>query len=104
MDSTFMYGAVRDGAVDAITAYTTDGRIDAFDLVILDDPLGALPPYDAIIVLSADAITRPAIARALAPLLGAIDAGLMRRANAVVDVERRRVDEGAALILEALEE
>ena len=104
MDSTFMYGAVRDGAVDAITAYTTDGRIDAFDLVILDDPLGALPPYDAIIVLSADAIQRPAIARALAPLVGAIDADLMRRANAVVDVERRRVDEGAALILEALEE
>lgn len=104
MDSTFMYGAVRDGAVDAITAYTTDGRIDAFDLTVLEDPLGALPPYDAIIVLSADAVRRPAIARALAPLLGAIDADLMRRANAVVDVERRRVDEGAALILEALEE
>lgn len=104
MDAAFMYGAVRDGAVDAITAYTTDGRIDAFDLVILDDPLGALPPYDAIILISPAAVQRPAVARALAPLIGAIDADLMRRANAVVDLERRSVGEGADLILQAVEE
>jgi osmoprotectant transport system permease protein len=104
MDAAFMYGAVRDGAVDAITAYTTDGRIDAFDLLVLDDPLAALPPYDAIILLSPEAARRPAIARALAPLLGQIDGPLMRRANAVVDLERRSVREGAAVIFEALEE
>lgn len=103
MDAAFMYGAVRDGAVDAITAYTTDGRIDAFDLVVLDDPLAALPPYDAIILLSPEAAQRPAIARALAPLIGRIDASLMRQANGVVDLERRSVREGAELIVEAVE-
>ena len=59
MDSTFMYAAVRDGEVDAITAYTTDGRISAFDLVILDDPAGILPPYDALVLVSPAAASRP---------------------------------------------
>ncbi len=104
MDATFMYGAARDRSVDAITAYTTDGRILAYDLVVLDDPAGALPPYDALIVLSAEAAVRPGLAEALQPLIGAIDADLMRRANAVVDVDRRPVSEGAAAISEALAE
>lgn len=104
MDSTFMYAAVRDGQVDAVTAYTTDGRILAYDLAVLDDPAGALPPYDAIMLLSAEAAARPAIARALAPLIGAVDADLMREANARVEVERRPVREAAAIILDALPE
>jgi osmoprotectant transport system permease protein len=44
MDSTFMYGAVRDGEVDVITGYSTDGRIAAYDLVVLRDPKQAFPP------------------------------------------------------------
>lgn len=100
MDSTFMYGAVRDGEVDVITAYTTDGRIDAFDLVILDDPLGALPPYDAVILLSPETLQRPAIAQALASLINRIDNDLMRRANGIVDLERESVSVAADLILD----
>jgi len=102
MDATFMYGAVRDGAVDAVTAYTTDGRVLAYDLVILQDTKGALPPYDAVILLSPQAAQRPAIAQALAPLIGGIDADLMRQANAVVEVERGSVQAVAALILSDL--
>lgn len=103
MDATFMYGAVRDGAVDTITAYTTDGRILAYELVILSDPGGALPPYDAVILLSPQAAANPAIAQALAPMVGGIDAPLMRQANAVVEVERGSVSEAADLILQALD-
>lgn len=102
MDATFMYSAVRDGEVDAVTAYTTDGRIDAFDLVVLDDPAGVLPPYDALILISPEAADSRAIARALSPLIGAIDAPLMREANALVDLERRGVPEAAQMILEAV--
>ena len=63
----------------------------------------ALPPYDAVILLSAEAAQKPAVGRALAPLIGAIDADLMREANAVVEVERRSVSEAAQLILDAVE-
>jgi osmoprotectant transport system substrate-binding protein/osmoprotectant transport system permease protein len=87
MDSTFMYGAVRDGQVDVITAYTTDGRIAAYDLVILDDPRGILPPYDAMLLLSPEAAETDAIAAALSPLINAITPEMMREANRRVDLD-----------------
>jgi len=96
MDSTFMYGAVRDGQVDVITAYTTDGRIAAYDLVILDDPRGILPPYDAMLLLSPDAAGTDAIAAALAPLVNAITPEIMREANRRVDLDGDTPAEAAA--------
>ncbi|MFB3903802.1 MAG: ABC transporter permease/substrate-binding protein [Acidobacteriota bacterium] len=44
-DSTLMYPAVRQGVVDVISAFTTDGRIPAFDLVLLRDDREVLPPW-----------------------------------------------------------
>ena len=52
MQPEFMYQAVADGEVDVISAYTSDGQIAAYDLVVLDDPRHAIPPYDAILLLS----------------------------------------------------
>lgn len=102
MDSTFMYSAVRDGQVDLITAYTTDGRIAAFDLVLLDDPQGVLPPYDAVILLSPPASQRPGLADALAPLVGAIDDTAMREANRQVDLGGRTPAQAAAWLDEQI--
>ncbi|WP_421791203.1 ABC transporter permease/substrate-binding protein [Hyphobacterium sp.] len=95
MDSTFMYGAVRDGEVDVITAYTTDGRIAAYDLVILEDPQGVLPPYDAMLLLSPEAARNDAVAAALAPLVNAITPELMREANRRVDLEGQTPEQAA---------
>ncbi|MEO1039236.1 MAG: ABC transporter permease/substrate-binding protein [Pseudomonadota bacterium] len=102
MDSTFMYGAVRDGQVDVITAYTTDGRIAAFDLVILDDPLGVLPPYDAMLLLSPEAASNDALADALAPLINAITPELMREANRRVDLDGQTPEQAAEWLLAEL--
>ena len=95
MDATFMYDAVRDGQVDVITAYTTDGRISAYDLVVLEDQLGALPPYDAVVLLSERASKLPEIARTLAPLIGAVSAEDMRSANGAVDQDGQTVEQAA---------
>jgi glycine betaine/choline ABC-type transport system substrate-binding protein len=46
-DPGLMYQAVAEGDVDVITAYTTDGRIPALDLVVLEDDKGFFPPYYA---------------------------------------------------------
>jgi len=86
MDSTFMYQAVRDGEVDVISAYTTDGRIDAYDLIVLDDPLQGFPPYDTIMLLSPDAQQIPLLVKALAPLINTISESAMRDANRQVDL------------------
>lgn len=87
MDQTLTYQAVDHGQVQVICAYTSDGRIDAFDLVILNDPLQAFPPYDAILLLSAKAAHKPGLREALLPLVGTIDDRTMRAANKRVDIE-----------------
>jgi osmoprotectant transport system permease protein len=81
MQPEFMYPAIVAGEVDVVSAYTSDGRIAQHDLVVLDDPKQALPPYDAIIVVSPKRANDQALLAALRPLLGAIDVELMRTAN-----------------------
>jgi osmoprotectant transport system permease protein len=58
------------------------------DLLILEDPRQAFPPYDAILLLSANAAADPRLRAALQTLVGAIGMDAMRRANLRVDVER----------------
>jgi osmoprotectant transport system permease protein len=101
MDPTLMYSAV-GRSVDVITAYTSDGRIQAYDLVVLDDPRHAFPPYDAVLLLSPQAAARPGLAEALRPLLGTIDVGMMRHANRRVDLDRQRPARAAAELLERI--
>ncbi|MEJ0041410.1 MAG: glycine betaine ABC transporter substrate-binding protein [Rhizomicrobium sp.] len=48
------------GDVDVISAFSSDGRIAQYDLKVLTDPKGALPPYDAILLVSAGACRRHA--------------------------------------------
>jgi osmoprotectant transport system permease protein len=81
MQSNFMYAAVASGEVDIIAGYTSDGQIAKYDLVTLDDPKQAIPPYDAVVLLSPDRADDQALRAALKPLLGAIDITTMREAN-----------------------
>ena len=67
--STFMYKAVASGEVDVISAFSSDGRIAAYDLVVLEDPEQVILPYDAILLVSAKRAKDPVLRRALAPLV-----------------------------------
>jgi osmoprotectant transport system permease protein len=81
MQPDFMYAAVASGEVDVIAGYTSDGLIAKYDLVVLDDPKHAIPPYDAIVLLAPKRADDSALQAALAPLLGKIDIAAMREAN-----------------------
>lgn len=83
--STFMYRALADGDVDVIAAFSSDGRIAANDLVVLDDPRGAIPPYDALLLIAPSRANDRGLRLALEPLIGAIDIDAMRAANEMVD-------------------
>ena len=87
-EPTFMYRAVEDGEVDVISAFTSDGRIAANDLLVLADPAGAILPYDAIVLIARKRANDDVLRRALAPLIGAIPLALMQEANYRVDRER----------------
>jgi len=81
MQAEFMYPAVADGQVDVISGYTSDGQIAKFDLVALSDPKQAIPPYDAILLVSPERAGDRAFLDALKPLVGKISIELMRAAN-----------------------
>jgi osmoprotectant transport system permease protein len=90
MDPSLMYQAVAEGTVDVISAFSSDGRITAYDLVILRDELAIMPPYDALVLAGRRLKERhPDVLAALAALDHAVDAEQMRRMNLAVDIEHR---------------
>ncbi|PKL59858.1 MAG: glycine/betaine ABC transporter substrate-binding protein, partial [Methanomicrobiales archaeon HGW-Methanomicrobiales-4] len=50
MSPTLMYTAIENNEVDAIPPYTTDSRIDLYNLTVLTDDKSAMPPYHAILL------------------------------------------------------
>ena len=88
---TFMYRALTSGQADVISAFSSDGRISADDLVVLQDPRHALPPYDAVVLISPKRATDARLLGALKPLIGKIDVAAMRAANFSVDRDHDKV-------------
>jgi osmoprotectant transport system permease protein len=81
MQPDFMYAAVASGEVDVIAGYTSDGLIVKYDLVVIEDSKHAIPPYDAIVLISPKRADDQSLRAALTPLLGTIDIATMREAN-----------------------
>lgn len=82
---TFMYRALSGGEADVISAFSSDGRIAADRLVVLTDPRGAIPPYDAVVLVAPQRAGDRRLLDALRPLLGKIPVEAMRAANYSVD-------------------
>ena len=82
---TFMYRALGSGEADVISAFSSDGRIAADDLVVLSDPRAALPPYDAVLLIAPGRAGDRRLRAALSGLEGAISVEAMRSANYSVD-------------------
>jgi len=87
---------VSDGDVDVISAFSSDGRIAASDLLVLEDPRQAIPPYDAIVMIAPGRADDPELLAILEPLVGAIPVGTMRRANLMVDRDDAPLSPAAA--------
>jgi len=103
-DATFMYRAVVSGEVDVISAFTSDGRIEQYDLVLLGDPKNAVPPYDAIILLSPATAADSKVVEALKPLVESIDLETMQYANYLVDrqKDKKSINEAAEWLEEQI--
>ena len=99
---TFMYRALSGGEADVISAFSSDGRIAADNLVTLTDPRGAIPPYDAVVLISPKRVGDQRLLEALRPLIGAISVEAMREANYSVDRDTQKASpQQAARALEA---
>jgi osmoprotectant transport system permease protein len=97
---TFMYRAIADGSVDVISAFSSDGRIAADNLLVLTDPKQAIPAYDAVILISPRRRNDETLRAALLPLVGAIPVERMRQANYMLDrdADKATVKEAAQFL------
>ncbi len=92
MDPGLMYKAIANGEVDAICAFSTDGRIAAYNLQPLADDRSFFPPYFAAPLVRGETVRRhPEIGTVLRVLAGKIDNAAMQQLNYAVDEEKQPV-------------
>jgi osmoprotectant transport system substrate-binding protein len=90
MDAGLVYTALRNGQVFAGLVYTTDGRLNAFKLKLLEDDKHYFPDYTAApVVRQAYLDAHPQLAAQLKPLAELFDDNTMRELNARVDVNHQ---------------
>lgn len=89
MDPALMFESIRTGNVDAIVTYTTDTRIDLFNLTVLEDDRGGLPPYEAIYLVSKNRAGDTRFSGVIGKLAGRIDSAAMRKMNAAFDRDKK---------------
>ena len=102
MDAGLVYTALRNGQVFTGLVYTTDGRLNAFKLKLLEDDLKYFPDYTAAPVVRQQLLdAHPQLAAQLKPLAEMLDDATMRELNAQVDVAHRSPTVVAAEFLKA---
>jgi osmoprotectant transport system permease protein len=97
LQQTPQYQAAREGLIDVLDVYTTDGRLAAADLVLLEDDRGFFPPYEAApLVNGATLRDHPELAAALGRLAGTLDVVRMRAYNRRLEEEHEALEVVAA--------
>ncbi|WP_420147121.1 ABC transporter permease/substrate-binding protein [Spirosoma sp.] len=82
IDQNLMYEAIYRKQVDIISGYSTDGRIKAFDLLVLTDNRHAFPPYDAAPVIRQSTLKRyPELGATFDSLAGKLTDSVMTELN-----------------------
>ncbi|MFJ5622534.1 osmoprotectant ABC transporter substrate-binding protein [Peribacillus loiseleuriae] len=90
MQIGLVYQAAASGKMDVVLAYTTDGRIKAFELKVLEDDKYFFPPYDTSVVASNDVLDKhPGLRDILQKLAGTIDTEKMQELNYAADGEMK---------------
>jgi osmoprotectant transport system substrate-binding protein len=97
MDTGLVYQALRDSQVDVGLVFATDGRVPAFDFVILTDDKGFFPTYAMTPVIRKETLDKnPALGDVLNSLSAKLDDDTMAGLNASVDVDKKSVEEVAS--------
>lgn len=103
MNAALMYEALKNERVDAAVGYSTDGRIKAFDLKVLQDDRNYFPPYDAApLVRSATLEHNANLREVLNKIAGAITTEKMIALNNRVDYGGQQESTVAKAFLDSL--
>ena len=90
VDAGLRYRGLVDGEADVAVAFGTDGEINAFNLVVLEDDEALFPPYQVAPIVSQTALdANPGIADALNQVSPLLTDDVMRQLNYEVSGNQR---------------
>ncbi|WP_319592807.1 osmoprotectant ABC transporter substrate-binding protein [Salicibibacter halophilus] len=102
MQIGLVYDALASGSMDVVLAYTSDGRIAAYDLFLLEDDEQFFPPYDASAVARNDVLeANPGVEEAILKMEDELSTEQMQELNYEADAELREPATVAEDFLEA---
>ena len=88
LDHDIAWSQLQLGQIDVMDVYTTEARIDAFDMQVLDDDREYFPRYDAVILYRETTAGQfPDAIAAMKHLTGRLDEGGMTRLNRRVEID-----------------
>jgi len=102
MDTGLTYSALKDRQVDLAVVFATDGRIPAFNFVVLKDDKNYAAPYNLTPVVRKEILDKnPKLADALNAVAAKLNDDNMAKLNASVDVDKKTPEEVAEAFLKA---
>ena len=102
MDTGLTYAALKDRQVDSAVVFATDGRIPAFNFVVLKDDKNYAAPYNLTPVVRKEVLDKnPKLAEPLNALAAKLNDDNMAKLNASVDVDKKTPEEVAEGFLKA---
>jgi len=100
MDTGLVYQALKDRQVDSGVVFATDGRIPAFNFVVIKDDKNYAAPYNMTPVVRKEiADKNPKLVEALNALSAKLNNETMAKLNATVDVDKKTPEEVAETFL-----
>lgn len=99
---TLMYTAINSGEVDVITAFSTDGLLQKYDLVLLEDDKNFFPPYFMLAFINGDTLKKyPELVEPMSMMYDLLDDETMQGLNyKVVEEGQDRADVARQFLLD----
>jgi osmoprotectant transport system substrate-binding protein len=96
MESGLAYKALKEEQVSVSMGFETDGRIEAFGFINLEDDKSFFPVYNPAPVIRKNTLDKhPEIREILKPIAEHLTTQEMRKLNAEVDIEHKQVEDAA---------
>jgi len=103
MEIGLTYEAAARGEIDVAMVFATDGLLERFDLVVLEDDLHFFPAYNIAVTVRKEVLDEhPEIREILRPIALYLSEPTMIRLNYLVDTEGYEPDEVAGMFLRGL--
>lgn len=102
MQHGLAYEAISQGQIDVTDTYTTDGKLERYDLVVLEDDRDFFPPYYAAPVVRGEVLRQhPEVAKALDLLAGSLTDAEVQKLNYRIEEGKESFRDVARSFLES---